>query len=60
VVFEPGPQGTLIAVHYEIRQRYGYQQQISRLPVPPGREQEAYNVATQIAAANGIGLSVNQ
>ena len=58
VVFEQLPpeegQGVRIAVHYEIRQRYMWQPHVSRIPVPAGQEQVAYQVAMNIATANQI------
>lgn len=48
--------GVAIGVHYQIRQRYGWQDQICRIPVPFGREQEAWSVAANLAAANQIQL----
>lgn len=54
VEFEQNASGVLIAIHYEILQRYGYQHQESRIPVPAGKEQEAYTVANNIASINGV------
>lgn len=56
VDFESAGQSTVITVHYQIMQRYGPQMHECRIPVPAGSEQEAFNVASQIAAANNIGF----
>lgn len=57
IIFEAGPSGARITVEYEIRQRYTWQQHTCRIPVPTGSEQQAYQVANQIAAANGVPFS---
>lgn len=56
VDFAQVEQAAVITVHYQIIQRYGPQMHECRIPVPAGSEQEAFNVANQIAAANGIGF----
>ena len=57
IIFEVGSSGARITVEYEIRQRYTWQQHTCRIPVPAGSEQQAYQVASQIAAANGVPFS---
>lgn len=44
----------IITVYYNIRQRYGSQQQVCRIPVPKGKEEEANSVASRLASINGV------
>lgn len=57
IVFEAGTSGVRLAVDFEILQRYGWQKHTCRIPVPSGSEQQAYQVAGQIAVANQIPFS---
>lgn len=58
VVFDQSASGTMIAVHYRTRQRYGWQRRVCRIPVPRGREQEAYAAAVSIASASGVEFQI--
>ena len=47
-----------LSVVYMVRQRYGYQETTSRIPIPVGREQEAEWVMAQIISANRVGAGI--
>lgn len=46
--------GYFIAVNFEIFQRYGYQPNVYRIPVPEGKESEARKVGQKIADENDV------
>jgi O-antigen/teichoic acid export membrane protein len=56
VGFEYWGSGSVIAIDYEVWQRYGYQRNTFHIPVPAGLEAQAFDVAQRIAAMNGVGF----
>lgn len=56
VIVQKQREGMQLVVRFAIITRYGLQEQVCRIPVPEGLEEEARFVAGQIARANAVPL----